>query len=71
MIRMISFIPDCLLHTALLDTARPQVSTVADEPVRRIRDQRNKLAVDRRRYCQLSSTDDGPVYHAKRLPLSS
>jgi len=25
---------------------------------------RDKLTVDRRKYCQLNSTDDGPVYHA-------
>jgi len=25
----------------------------------------DKLTVNRRKYCQLNSTDDGPVYHAK------
>ena len=30
----------------------------------------DKLVVDRRKYCQLSSTDDGPVYRINCRPLS-
>ena len=30
----------------------------------------DKLAVDRRKYCQLSSTDDGLVYHTERPPFA-
>ena len=29
----------------------------------------DKLAVDRRKYCQLRSTEDGPVYHTARPPM--
>jgi len=31
----------------------------------------DKLAVDRRKYSQLSLTDDGPLYRTKRPPLPS
>ena len=34
-------------------------------------DRRNKLAVDRRKYCQLGWPTTGSVYRAKRRPLSS
>jgi len=29
----------------------------------------DKLDVDRRKYCQLCSTEDGPVYHTARPPM--
>jgi len=58
-----------------------QVSAVADGPVRPAASRASccrqigsldKVAVDRRKQCQLSSTDDhGPVYHTQRPSSSS
>jgi len=56
-------------------------SAVADGPARRapssasycrqVDGQCDKLTADRRKYCKLSSADDGPVYRIKRPHLSS
>jgi len=51
--------------------SRIMLHTELDAQCDELRGRARRSNVDRSMYCQLSPTEDGPVYYSERLPLSS